>query len=348
MATVPEIDQSILDYKTKTFNDYMEGINTELADMDKIMNKELYESNRPDSIINRVFADIFGVIGLYLMLFILSDFTRTILTGSGLFGVKWIFWGPYYYLTKAPLLTRMWESKKFLKDLSEVEGDADFAWPENQSCYAIGQTYETNCKDHTTRNHPIRDKMGDGLDWFIRHTIGKHFNGIFGSDNCEDQGTTISHDCAIDKVNALFAAYNGFCDLYPTLIFHRATSPNWPNGSSNDGGETYWNDFERAAYNVYFEGYNMIFDTGSSLHTSTDWPTNVIQGYDSVSFYCYNANRAWGLGNYAGGTDDFGYLNWGYIPSWYPSQGWYDTNTPEYKEQQMYFQLNYKDHVYDT
>lgn len=347
METVSEIDESILEYKGQTVNDYLQDINNKLADMDKVLNKELYESKRPDSIVNRVFVDLFGIVGLYLMLFILSDFTRAILTGSGLYGIKWIFWGPYYYITGAPLLTRMWESKKFLKDLAEVKNDPDFAWPEDKSCSQIGSIYETNCDMQTLRNHPIKDKMGDGLDWLIRHTIGKHFGGILGSGNCEDQSTTIAHDCAVDKANALFAAYNGFCDMYPTLIFHRATNVNAPNGSSNPDGQDFWNSYEKAAYHVYFDGYLAIFDVGSPIHTSLDYPTNLNPVYDSTAFYCYNANRVFGVGNYAGGTDDFGYLNWP-IPSWYPNASWYATNTPQYKEAQMYFQLNYKEHVYDS
>lgn len=347
MATVSEIDESILEYNPTTVNEYLQNINKDLADMDKIMNKELYESKRPDSIVNRVFADVFGVVGLYLMLFILSDFTRAILTGDGLYGVKWLFWGPYYYLTDAPLLTRMWESKKFLKDLAEVKNDEDFAWPENKSCSQIGDTYKTNCDDQTVKNHPIKDKMGDGLDWLIRHTIGKHLGGILGSGNCEDQSTTIAHDCAIDKADALFAAYNGFCDMYPTLIYNRATNVNYPNGGSNPDGMNYWNDYEKAAYHVYFDGYNAIFDTGSAIHTSLDYPENLNPTYDGTAFYCYNANRVYGIGNYAGGTEDFGYLNWP-IPSWYPQEGWYATNSAEYKSYQMFFQMNYKNHVYDT
>lgn len=345
MATIPTIDESVLEYKGKTVNDYIADIDKQLSEMNNTMDKELYQSKRPDSIVSRVFTDLFGVLGLYIMLFILSDFTRVVLTGSSFYGLKWLLWGPYYYFTGAPLLTRIWESKKFLKDLSEVEKDADFVWPENQSCTAIGQTYEKNCEDGTVKNHPIKDKMGDGLDWLIRHTVGKHFGGILGNGNCLDQSTTIAHDCAVDKAQALWAAYNAFCDMYPSQIGERASDINWPNSIANPVGVNIWNQWEKAAYNVYYDGYHAIFDTGSDAHTPDDWPTNLNPSYDSYTYYCYNAAKLWGLNGF-GGQDGYSYLNFP-IPSWYYSQGQGIWGSSDYKYNQMYFQANYKDHLYD-
>lgn len=345
MATVPEIDESILDYKTTTYNDYLKGINKDLEDMDKIMNKELYESNRPNGIVNRIFADVFGVLGLYFMLFVLSDFTRVILKGGSFYGLRWLFFGPYYYITEAPLLTRIWESKKFLKDLSEAKNDADFSWPENKSCTQIGNTYAENCEAGDTRGHPIRDKAGDGLDWIIRHTIGKSFGGILGSANCTDQGSTIADDCARDKVQALFAAYNAFCDMYPTLILYRESHINAPNGGSNPDGYDYWDDYSKAAYHIYYDGYMSIYDVGNALHTSMDFPTNLNTAYDSVAFYCYNANKLFGTGPYQGGQQpSYWYLKFP-IPSWYPVYG--NLSGQDYQDYMCYFQLNYKEHIYD-
>lgn len=350
MSTVSDIDESILNYKSKSVNDYMAEINRNIEDMDKVMNEEYQQSQRPSGIVGRIFTDVFGVLGLYLMLFILSDFTRVILTGGSLFGIKWLFWGPYYFFTGAPLLTRIWESKKFLKDLAEVESDQDFAWPDNRSCTQVGQIYEKNCNDQTVRNHPIKDKMGDGLDWIIRHTIGKHFGGILGSSNCEDQSTTIADDCARDKVQALFAAYNAFCDLYPTLITRRETNINSPNAGGSPTVPPYsnWNEYENAAYVVYYEGYLSIYDIGNSLHTSNDYPTNLNTAYDSVSFYCYNANRLFGLGNYSPGQNgSFAYLGLT-PPSWYPVYYAMDPQGQDYEEYQKYFQLHYKEHMFDV
>lgn len=346
MSVPSDIDQQILEYKSKTYLDYMSEINQNLADIDKVMNKELYESNRPSGIVNRIFADVFGVIGLYLMLFILADFTRVVLMGGSFFGIKWLFWGPYYFITKAPLLTRIWESKKFLKDLAEVKNDENFAWPEDKSCTQVGEIYYDNCNNQVVRNHPIRDKMGDGLDWLIRHTIGKHLGGIFGSSDCEDQSTTIADDCAKDKVKALFAAYNGFCDLYPTLITRRATDINAPNagGSPTVAPYSNWNQYENAAYTMYYEGYLRIYDIGNSIHTSDDYPSNLNTAYDGYTFYCYNANKLWGLNGFVP-PNSYAYLNFP-VPTWYYPDGIGGSN--DYKFNQTYFQMNYKEHLFDV
>lgn len=334
--------------KLKNFNEYMSDINREIADIDKVLNKEMYQSNRPSGIVNRVFTDIFGVIGLYLMLFILSDFTRVILTGDSLFGIKWIFWGPYYYITDAPLLTRIWESKKFLKDLSELEGSEDFDWPDNNTCTQIGDTYLKNCNEQTLKGkHPIREKLGDGLDWLIRHTIGKHFGGFIGNGNCTDQSTTIASDCAYDRITAIWGAYNGFCDLYPTWIHHRALDINWPNTVSMHSGDiSQFNEYERAAYQMYYEGYLDIYDIGSTVFTGHGTPENLNPNYDTETYYSYNANKLWGLNGF-NPPNNFAYLQFP-IPSWYPRFGWTDPSSSTWKDNQRYFQLNYKEHRFDV
>lgn len=346
MASVNQIDEDILNGPSPNIYTYMDEINQQLKTITELDQEQLDQAEKPSGIIDRVFVDVFGVVGLYLMLFILSDFTRVVITGGPLFGIKWLVWGPYYYITKAPLLTRVWETKKFLKDLAEVEVDPDFEWQENVSCTEVGNTYLKNCNDQVLRNHPVRDKLGDGLDWLIRHTIGKSFGGILGSGDCEDQSTTISHACAVDKVNDLWDAYNGFCDIYPTLIVNRALDINWPNGGSNRNGMDYWNDYEKAAYNMYFDGYNAIFDTGSSVHTSNDYPTSLNTAYDSYTFYCYNAAKIWGMNGF-GGTDGYSYLNLP-VPAWYWSSGQGIWGSSDYKFNQMYFQQNYKAHAFDV
>lgn len=344
MATVPDVDESILEYKGKTFTDYMKGINDDLEALDRDLNKEMYQAKKPDSFVGRVFTDLFGVLGLYIMLFILADFTRVVLTGGSLYGIKWLFWGPYYYLTDAPLLTRIWESKKFLKDLAEVENNQDFAWPEDKSCTDIGNIYQHNCQNQTVRNHPIKDKMGDGLDWLIRHTIGKSFGGILGNGDCEDQGTTIAHDCAVDKVQALHAAYVAFCNLYPDLI-NIVGDVNAPNTPGGDPSGLWGNEYSVAAYQMYYDGYLRIFDIGIQGHGSDDYPENLNPMYDDYTFYCFNAAKLWGMNGF-GGTDGYSYLNFP-IPAWYWSPGQGIWGSTDYKFNQMYFQLNYKDHIYD-
>lgn len=348
MAEQLEEVPDVISGKLKNYNEYMSGINQELADIDKILNKEAYQTSRPNGIASRVFTDVFGVIGLYLMLFILSDFTRVIITGDSLFGITWIIWGPYYYITEAPLLTRIWESKKFLKDLSEVEGKGDFAWPDDNSCTEIGNTYLKNCNEQSLKGqHPIREKLGDGLDWLIRHTIGKHFGGILGNATCEDQTTTITADCAYDRVQELWDAYNGFCDIYPTLISHRAADINWPNTVSMSSGDmSHFNDYDRAAYQMYYEGYLKIYDIGSTVFTGHGTPENLNPNYDTETFYCFNANKLFGIGNFAA-QNGFSYLNIP-RPSWYPFFGWVDPYSSEYKDDQRYFQLNYRQNRFNV
>lgn len=335
MATVSEIDESVLNYNSKTVNDYMQDINNELADIDKTMNKELYQSKRPDSIVSRVFTDLFGVIGLYLMLFILSDFTRVVLTGDSFFGIKWIFWGPYYFFTEAPLLTRVWESKKFLKDLSEIRTGEGFEWQENRSCTDIGNTYLDNCNSQTIHNHPVRDKLGDGLDWLIRHTVGKHFGGILGNGDCTDQSTTIAQDCAYDRVMELWGAYIGFCDMYPTLITHRATDLNWPNTVSMSSGYlSQFSEYDKVAYQTYYNGYLKIYDIGSTVFTGHGTPDNLNPAYDSETYYCYDAETIFMAGH-----------------GWFPVPQWYIEGVmalSDEKSRKMYFQRNYKDHMLDV
>lgn len=333
MATVNEIDDSILEYKGKSVTDYLDEIDQELADIDKTNNKEYYQSNRPSGIVNRIFVDVFGVIGLYLMLFILSDFTRVVLTGGKFFGIKWLFWGPYYYITDAPLLTRVWESKKFLKDLAEVKGDVDFAWPENNSCSQIGDTYKSNCNSESPHNHPVKDKIGDGLDWLIRHTIGKHFGGFLGNGNCTDQSTTIAADCAYDRVRAAWGAYNGFCDIYPTLITHRAMDINWPNTvSMNSGDMSHFSDHDKTAYQMYYDVYTAIYDIGSTVFTGHGTPENLNPSYDTTNYYCYNGEHMWGFDSLYAPS-----IKFEPVPSWYSQM----RGSLPSKDRILLFQNNY-------
>ena len=347
MAEIPEIDEGVLNYQGANINDYMAEINRDLQQLLTINQQELKEAEKPSGIINRVFIDLFGVVGLYLMLFALCDITRTVIVGGEFFGMKWLLWGPYYYFTEAPLLTRLWESKKFLEDLSEVR-TGDFEWQEDNSCTQIGETYLKNCNEQTLHNHPIRDKLGDGLDWMIRHTIGKHFGGILGNSNCEDQSTTIADDCAYDRIQAIWGAYNAFCDLYPTLIYHRAKDINWPNTVSNNSGDLKgWNNYEWNAYLMYYNCYLAIYDIGSTVFTGHGTPANLNPNYDSVNYYSYNAYILLGY------EYNLDYIDFYPVPKWY--HDWLTSYTasngygPEQRKQAiMYFQQHYKEHIFDV
>ena len=357
MEEIPEIDESVLQYNGKTMSDYFAEINQSLNELVDINEKELKESEKPSSIINRVFIDAFGIVGLYLMFFVLCDFTRRILAGGELFGIKWLFWGPYYYITDAPIMTRIWESKKFLEDLSEVRNGEGFEWQEDYSCTQIGNTYLTNCNEQTFHNHPIRDKVGDGLDWVIRHTVGKHFGGLLGNASCEDQSTTIADDCAYDRIKAIWAGYNAFCDLYPSLISRRASDLNWPNTVSNNSGDLHgWNNYEWSAYHLYYDCYLAIYDIGSTVFTGHGTPSNLNPDYDSQNYYCYNAYTLW-YEQQPGASE---YLPFWPPPQWYTDwrvnyykeQGLYGTTTQPNAEQRktmiLYWQQNFEQHRFDV
>jgi hypothetical protein len=171
MAELPDIDEDVLNYQGKSIVDYLDEINSELQTLVNTENKELKEAEKPDGIVNRIFVDLFGILGLYLMLFVLCDLTRLVITGGELYGIKWIFWGPYYYFTEAPLLTRIWKSKKFLEDLADFDR-GEHTWPNERNCLEIGADYRTGCDlESTSKKHPIRDHLGSGLDWIIKHVF---------------------------------------------------------------------------------------------------------------------------------------------------------------------------------
>lgn len=340
-----QISEQQLDAGLKSFNEYMKDINGQLEELNQTENKEYYQSQRPSSIIGRVFDDIFGVVGLYLMLFILCDFSRVIVQGGDFFGMKYLFWGPYYYLTSAPLMTRIWESKKFLKDLGEVERGDGFTWPDERPCSTIGSDYTTECGKGVTRNHPIKDKVGDGLDWLIRHTIGKSFGGILGNGNCTDQGTTIANDCALDRCTAIWNAYNAFCDQNDNLIKHRATDINWPNTVASSAGDfNGWNSYDLDAYHMYYNSYLGIYDIGSTVFGGHGTPENLNPVLDTTNYYSLNAPMLFGLIPTYNGTGVYFP-----VPDWFRDEAYIPWVHGEMSLVDFirYFQLHYKEHTLD-
>lgn len=347
-----EVDESVLNTNLKSYNTYMTEINQQLSDIDKTLNKEYYQSQRPTSIINRVFVDLFGVVGLYLMLFVLCDFTRVVIKGDSFFGLKWLFWGPYYYITDAPLLTRIWESKKFLKDLSEVRNDADFVWPDEKSCTQIGNAYAQDCQHekNSGKKHPIKDKVGDGLDWLIRHTVGQSFGGVLGNGDCTDQGSTIAKDCAYDRCLAIWKAYNLFCDQYDVII-NRATDMNWPNerpwtgNMLNNAPFSSWNDHEKAAYQCYYDSYIKIYQIGSTAVGDDGVPHDLMPDYDHDNYYSFNAAVLFH-------SSRIELYNPIYLNTFFGAPVWWTNGTNPIPESDMesfirYFQLHIAEHTFD-
>lgn len=306
-----------------------------------------YES-KPTGIADRVFIDIVGFIAIYFLFFLGCDITRNVITGQGFFNLYYIFWGPYYYITKAPLMTRYWKSKKFLKDLSELENE-QIDWPLSETCQAVGATYEGNCDAYggDTRG-PIRKNLGAGLDWILRHTIGTHFGGLLSAGSCTDQGNVITAQCADDRLQAIWDCYNFVVDTYTDMYdLQRAGDIDWPNKYSSyapsfNAGVFYsWNDHSRNAYAAYQQAYCALYDIGSATWQGSGRPDNLMPNYDSTYYYSYFAE---GL---------FGDVVWhGFIqtaifdqPPWYRSNAWQYATGSELRAR--YFQTHYKEHLLD-
>ncbi len=323
----------------------LKAVNNDLSKIYEELTKQTRDLEKPSGIADRVFVDIFGVFAMYLLLFFACDITRSVVLDEDMFGIKWLFFGPYYFFTGAPLMTRLWKSKKFLEDLSDVKRGG-YHFDIETTCTDAGNKYKLACEieERNPRKHPIRDNLGMGLDWLLRHTVGKHFGGLLGNATCQDQAKTIAADCAWDRTLALWGAYNGFCDLYPDQITRRAEDINWPNTVSMSSGYiSQFSDIEKAAYQMYYEGYTKIYDIGSKVFTGHGTPENLITTYDNYTYYCYNANKMWGLNNFTP-PNSYAYLGL-HPPPWYAPM-LHDTSDYEYN--MRLFQENYQQHMLDV
>lgn len=264
-------------------------INNDLDKIYGVLEKELKQSKKPDSIIGRFVVDGFGLIVLYLLLFTVCDFTRAMLTDGPFFGFKWLFFGPYYFFTKAPLMTRIWKSKKFLEDLADFK-KTDYDWPNERTCTAIGASYTTGCNaEQDTGRQPIRDHLGGGLDWVLSHLLGGGKVGKFiNNSTCQEQGNTISHMCAGDRLDAAYDCYSFFCSV--NNVPH-TFSKNGPNEGGSFNNQTRgWDYLTQEAYRKYYDVYTAIYDIGSTFTGHPDaTPVNLNPNYDPLNRYCYNA-----------------------------------------------------------
>lgn len=327
--------------------DELNTIDKDLDEINKQLGKQTSLMERPDSIVQRVFVDLFGFIAMYLLLFFACDVTQAIVNDRSLFGFEWLFFGPYYFLTGAPLMTRVWKSKKFLEDLSELKS-ISLTYPDTQSCTQIGETYNENCQNAETHPHnrPLRSKLGPGIDWVLRHTIGKHFGGVLGSGSCIDQGTTLANDCAASRVQAAWDTYNFICDEYSSQIKHRATDINWPNTVASSAGEfNSWNHYDLTAYHIYYNTYIAIYEIGSTVFGGHGTPSNLNPLPDIVNYYTYNAAFLFGYfpNNIQSGDVTFT------PPNWFVTNAWdeYRHHNIDYEEFIRYFQLHYQEHALD-
>ncbi len=311
--------------------DELKEVNKSLEQIYRELSKQTKDLEKPSGIADRVFVDIFGVIAMYLLLFFTCDITRSIVTDEELFGLKWLFFGPYYFFTSAPLMTRIWKSKKFLEDLAEVKNEG-LEYDPQRTCTAEGATYTAACnldEDHPNR-HPIKDNLGQGLDWILRHTVGKHFGGILGNGTCGDQGATIAADCADQRATRAYDAYTFFCEQHGVANVAQPDQPNWAQGAPSDFHQ--WDTRSQQAYQAYYDVYVAIYNVGSSLHGTNSRPTNLNPLYDRTNNYCFNAKTLFSLMI----TTSSGF---GQPPWWIAEHG--------QEQGPCYFQDNYKNHLLD-
>jgi hypothetical protein len=311
--------------KLVTYEQYNE-VDNDLQKIYKLMEKEFKQSKKPNSFAQRMFVDLFGVVVLYVTFFFLCDLTRSVLTDSGFFGIKWLFFGPYYFFTGAPFMTRIWRSKKFIEDLAEFR-DANVQWQNNTTCTTIATNYTTGCNSEQRRpNHPIRNNLGGGLDWVISHVVGNGaLGGIIGESTCEEQGDTIGRTCADDRCTAAYNCYQFFCSVNNiTHVCARQNSPNDP--GTFDQQTRGWDDPSKYAYSMYYAVYTAIYRTGSIAHGGNFTPSDLNPDLDTVNQYCINPRPYFGVIFTA--------------PNWFITEDGMNKGP-------TFFQQNYKNHELD-
>jgi len=304
-------------------------INTDLENIYKVLEKELKQEKKPDSLIGRFVVDGFGLLALYVLLFVLCDFTRSILTDSGFFGFKWIIWGPYYFFTKAPLMTRIWKSKKFLEDLSDTKRGG-LVWPNDESCSAVGQIYNAACsREQSTHRHPVRDSLGSGLDWILSHLLPDSVGQFINNNSCYQQGTTIADTCSEDRLQEAFDCYVFVCQAHG---LEKTASINAPNHTGTFEQQTSgWDDYSKKAYQVYYNVYTSIYLIGSSLNGGDETPENLNPATDYTNRYCYNVDIL-----FYTAPNVFG------VPPWYT-----EARLNGEVDGPCYYQNHYKEHQLD-
>lgn len=304
-------------------------INTDLEKIYEVLEKELKQEKKPDSLIGRVVVDAFGLLALYVLLFVLCDFTRSALTGGDFFGFKWIFFGPYYFFTKAPLMTRVWKSKKFLEDLADVR-KGDVVWPNDLSCSVIGQFYIDGCSaEQSTHRHPVRDSLGSGLDWVLSHILPDSIGQFINNNSCGEQGETIAHACASDRLQAAYDCYEFFCQAHGLAHIAGMNDPN--RVGTFEQQTSGWDHYSTEAYQKYYNVYTSIYLIGSTLSGSDGTPTNLNPLIDRVDKYCFDAGSLFSSAPY-----QFG------IPPWWTAAVSNGSATGP-----CYYQNNYKEHELD-
>ena len=89
------------------------------------MLKSLYDDSqvtvhvsRPSSPLQRVFTNVFGFLALSTLTFLLTDVLRGAATGTRP-PVWWFFYGPWYYITGAPLINNIVDMHRFFIEMHD-------------------------------------------------------------------------------------------------------------------------------------------------------------------------------------------------------------------------------------
>lgn len=92
------------------------------------------------SVLERLLKDVFGFFSGYFVFFILANLIRSAITKTKLYPIYWSFFGPYYFVSKAPLLTLKWNREAEL--LSDVASNQclQSARSEHRECLERGES----------------------------------------------------------------------------------------------------------------------------------------------------------------------------------------------------------------
>lgn len=74
--------------------------------------------NRPQSPLQRILVNVVGFVALNAVTFLVTDIIRGAVTGKRP-GIWWFFYGPWYYITSAPLINRIVTVRRFFKELKD-------------------------------------------------------------------------------------------------------------------------------------------------------------------------------------------------------------------------------------
>lgn len=314
--------------------DELNSVNKDLTNIYKELQKQTKDLEKPSGIADRLFVDLFGVGAMYLLLFFTCDITRSIVLDEEMFGIKWLFFGPYYFFTNAPIMTRLWKSKKFLEDLSDAKKNG-IEYDPQKTCTQEGRIYELACdrEDNHPHQHPIRDNLGKGLDWVLRHTVGKHLGGLLGNATCQDQAETIARDCADNRLTRAWDCYLFLCEQHG--VIHVAPSIDWPNTSDTASAQTHgWDSRSQQAYQAYYDVYLALYDVGMTSIGTNSRPSNLNPEFDATNAYTIN-----GLTIFSYPVREDPPSGFGTPPWWRAEDGWAQDKT--------YYQDNYTNHLLD-